>query len=95
VKENNDMFELTLANLKRTFYRAIELKQNFVGIRIRIGDLPLDEVLITPIENVDAKLKYYQETYDENLIHKNVGGIKIVGFSFGKSYSDIENDLGY
>ena len=89
------MNELTLANLKRTFYRAIEMKQNFVGVRIRIGDLPLDEVIINPIENVDAKLKYYQETYDEFLFHIKAGGIKIVDFCYGKTYEEIEEKIGY
>ena len=89
------MFELTLENLKRTFYRAIEMKQKWVGVRIRIGDQPLDEVIINPIENVDAKLKYYQETYDENLFHKNAGGIKIVDFCYGLTYEEIEIEIGY
>jgi hypothetical protein len=89
------MLELTLENLKRTFYRAIEFKENFVAIRIRIGDLPLDEILINPIENVDAKLKYYQETYDENLFHKNATHIKIVDFCTGNSYQEIEARIGY
>jgi len=87
------MNELTLENLKRTFYRAIELKQKFIAIRMNIGDLPLDEMIINPIENVDAKLNYYQKTFDENLYHKNVEGIRIAGFTYGNSYKDIEEIL--
>jgi hypothetical protein len=87
------MDELTLANLKRTFYRAIETNQNYVGLKIDIGDLPYDEIIINPIGNVDAKLKYYQETYDENLVHKYAGGIRIVGFAYGKTFNEIEENL--
>ena len=89
------MYEMTLDDLKRVFYRAIEMKQSFVGIRVRIGDLPLDEIIINPIENVDAKLKYYQETYDENLFHKHASGIRVVDFCYGQSYQDIQDELDY
>lgn len=41
--------------------------------------LPAPEMITNPPENIDGKMAYYAETYDENCEHKHAAGIRIVG----------------
>lgn len=87
------MIPLNMDYLERTFNMAIESNQLFVAVRIRMDGFPEDEIIVNPIANAEGKLEYYKKTYDEDLIHKHAKGIKIVGFTFGESMDEIEEDL--
>lgn len=42
----------------------------------------LPEIIINPAENLEKKLEYYKNTYDEDLKHKYAEGVKIIGYTF-------------
>jgi hypothetical protein len=84
---------LTMENLENCFNAAKKLDKNFVGVVLTLPNAPGEEVIINGKENFDEKLKYYQSTYDENLNHKHVPNLKIVGFTFGNTFDHIQYDL--
>lgn len=45
---------------------AIRTKTN-VGIFIEMPGFESPEIIINPVENLEKKLDYYKNTYDENL----------------------------
>jgi len=44
--------------------------ERFFYITVAMEGFPMAEIIINPIENLDAKLAYYANTYDDNLKHK-------------------------
>lgn len=86
-------FELKMENLEVCFMGAKFNKMDYVGVLIEMDGFPQPEVIINKAENIDSKLAYYKKTYDENLNHKFAPGIRIVGFSYGQNFADIEHDL--
>lgn len=85
--------DLTMTNLENCFTNAIDFGSTFVGVKIEMSGFPQPEVIINPAENIESKLEYYKKTYDENLNHKHAPGIKIVGFTYGDDFGDIQEDL--
>lgn len=81
---------LKMDNLVNNFNGAKETNSKFVGLLFRMEGYPAPEVIINRRENFDQKLKYYQETYDENLNHMRAPGIQIVGFTYGNSLEELE-----
>lgn len=88
------MNNLTISNLENCFRSAIDSGYNYVAVKIRIEGFQNDEIVINPLANAESKLAYYKHAYNENLTHK-LGGtnIQIVGFTFGDSFEDIQEDL--
>ena len=84
---------LKMKNLELCFERAKQYKAKYVAVLIEIEGFPEPEVIVNPIRNLDSKLAYYQKTYDENLVHKNLKDIKIVGCTFGQDMKEIEEDF--
>lgn len=84
---------LKLEHLERCFTRAKEEGIKYVGVRISMPNFEKFEVIINPIENFEKKLEYYQNAYTDDLKLKAFNEIKIIGFTFGNSYADIERDL--
>lgn len=85
--------ELKMSHLETCFTEAQNLGESFVGVKIEMDGFPHPEVIINKNENIDSKLAYYKKTYDEDLNHKFAPGIKIVGFTYGSDYGDIQEDL--
>lgn len=85
--------DLTMTNLENCFTNAIDFGSTFVGVKIEMSGFKQPEVIINPAENIESKLEYYKKTYDENLNHKHAPGIKIVGFTYGDDFGDIQEDL--
>lgn len=86
--------ELKISHLENCFNKAKEVGANYVGVKIHLGgEFPQDEVIINESENFDAKLAYYKKAYNEDLVHNLVSDIRIVGFTYGVSFSSIEYDL--
>lgn len=90
-KENG--FVLKINHLENCFNKAKEVGANYIAVKIRMVGFPQDEIIVNPIENADSKLAYYKGAYDENLVHQWNRNISIVGFTYGKSFMDIEYDL--
>jgi hypothetical protein len=84
--------DATIENLEICFNYAKDIKAKFVAVVIEMG-YEYDEVIINPIGNADKKLEYYKNAYNSDLIHKSANGIKIVAFTFGNNFSDIEADI--
>lgn len=70
-----------ISDLEFIIKQAIKSKTN-VGIFIEIPGFVSPEIIINPPENLEKKLDYYKNTYDENLNHKHAEGIKITGYTF-------------
>ncbi len=86
--------DLTTTNLENCFKEAASIGANFVAVKIEMDGFPQPEIIINEAENIESKFEYYMKTYDENLCHKYAKGIKIVGFTHGDDYGDIQEDLG-
>lgn len=84
---------VTMQNLKICFEAAIGKAANYVGVLVEMDGFETPEVIVNCQENIEQKLAYYENTYDENLQHKFAPGIRIIGFTFGGSLIDIESDL--
>jgi len=84
---------LTMKNLELCFESAKEQGYLYVGIKIKMEGFEEAEVIINPIANFDKKLEYYKNAYNNDLTLKSFNGIKIIGFSYGDTYDEIEMDL--
>jgi hypothetical protein len=89
------MKRMTLTGLTNCFELAKEINANYVGVKIEMQGFDKPEIIINPTTNFDAKLEYYKKAYNEDLTLKTFNGIRIVGFTYGETYSDIEYELLY
>ena len=87
--------ELTIDSLANMVDEAIMSNATYIGVKIQMQGLTKPEVIINEMENFKSKLEYYKQSYNTDLTLKAFNGIKIVGFTFGNSYDDIESDLVY
>ena len=84
---------LTMENLERCFESAKEQGYPYVGVKIKMEGFEEAEVIVNPIANFDKKLEYCKKAYNDDLTLKSFNGIKIIGFSYGDTYDEIEMDL--
>lgn len=87
------MQELTIKNLEKCFYEASKQDKKYVGVLISMEGFPRPEIIINKNENFDAKFAYYKKAYTEELVLKTFNGIKIIGFTYGDSFSELERDM--
>ena len=88
------MFTLNMEHLENCFKRAVETNAKYVGVAICVPNANEKEIIINPHNNFEAKLEYYKKTYDNELSHNAVGDtLKLVGFTFGNSFAEIEEQL--
>ena len=71
-----------MSDLESVMKTAITSKQS-LGLLIEMPGLESPEMITNPVENLEKKLEYYKNTYNENLEHKHAKGVKIVGYSIG------------
>lgn len=73
--------------LEAAFMEAKELgKCVYVDVKFPGGNGA--ERIINPPENIDVKLDYYKEAYDDNLFLKTNMGIEIVSFGYIHKFED-------
>lgn len=84
---------LTLENLKTCFQAANLENAKYVGIKIEMEGFPKAEIIINERDNFEKKINYYINAYNEDLTLKTFNGIKIVGFTYGNNFKEIEKDL--
>ena len=68
----------------------------YIGVSIETEGNAAPEIIINPFENFGEKLRYYKDTYDENMelvATKGKKRIAIVAIAQGDSFSDIEWQL--
>lgn len=70
-----------MSDLEFIIKQAIKTKTN-VGVFVEMPRFESPEIIINPAENLEKKLEYYKNTYDENLKHKHAEGIKIIGYTY-------------
>ena len=80
-------------NLEKCFCEASKQCKKYVGVKIKMQSFPNPEIIINENDNFDSKLDYYKKAYNEDLTLKTFNGIKIIGFTYGDSFKDIEEDL--
>ncbi|PEI98416.1 hypothetical protein CN671_24855 [Bacillus toyonensis] len=88
------MMGITLEELEKCFNEALYEEAEYVAVLIEMDGIPSDEVIINDKHNIDSKLAYYKKTYNEDLEHRYTPGIRIVGFAYGYSFSEILRQLG-
>lgn len=85
---------MKMINLEKCFKAAIEKKQRYVGVKIKMDGFKNSEIIINENVNFNKKLDYYKRAYNDNLTLKNAPDkIKIIGFTFGNSFEAIEKQL--
>ncbi|KXY41431.1 MULTISPECIES: hypothetical protein [Bacillus] len=85
---------ITLEELEKCFNEALIEEAEYVAVLIEMDGIPSDEVIINDKHNIDSKLAYYMKPYNEDLEHRYTPGIRIVGFAYGYSFSEILRQLG-
>lgn len=66
--------------LEEVINRAIQNKFH-IGLFIEMPGFEFPELITNPTENLEGKLAYYKQTYDDNLNHKHAKGISIIGYT--------------
>lgn len=85
--------EPTMNTLIDTMDNAFIISAKYIAVKIQMQGFAKPEVIINETDNFKTKLEYYKKAYNMDLTLKAFNGIKIVGFVFGDSYNDIQNDL--
>lgn len=69
--------KLTKEELKKFF---IDMKKEGldIGIKLKMPNQKEPEIILNYNSSIDAKLEYYLNTYDDNLVHKNNPEIQII-----------------
>ena len=73
--KNNE--ELNKEELKK-FFLDMKKEGLDVGIKLKMPNQKEPEIILNYNSSIDVKLKYYLDTYDDNLVHKNNPEIKII-----------------
>lgn len=84
---------LTMRGLQTMFEWAKKYDAKYIGVAVKIKDYEKPQITISPKENFDEKWEFYKKTYTDFLKHKDNENVKIIGFTYGNSFADIEKDL--
>lgn len=84
---------MKMGNLEKCFYEASQKDAKYVGVKIQMRGFQKPEIIINENENFDSKFDYYKKAYNDDLTLKTFNGIKIIGFTYGDSFEEIEYDL--
>lgn len=88
------MQEMTMEGFMRLFQSQWGQEANFMGIAVELPDTPEHEIIINPKANFEKKMTYYAKTYDNDLVMKVNPNIKIVNFAFGRTFAEVQAELG-
>lgn len=80
-------------DLKLIFSKAKENDVKYVGVQVWTKGNMIPETIIIRNECFDAKLKYYQNAYNDELILKTCEDISIKAVAMANSFSEIESLL--
>jgi hypothetical protein len=80
---------LTMKDLQTHFKQAIAEKYKWFAIKVYIPGFGAGELILNPLCNIEDKLEYYAKAYDENLVHRQSGVIKIIDWD----YADFVDEL--
>lgn len=80
---------LTKENLINTFIQAKEQNAKYIIIQTQNKNCKGLETIINPISNVDYKIDYYTNAYDNDLFLKANKDIRIINFTFILKWAEI------
>ncbi|MGM1044737.1 MAG: hypothetical protein ACQEXX_01185 [Bacillota bacterium] len=83
----------TMKEMIEIFEDAKEFGAKYVAVKIEMDGFEKPEVIINEKENIDTKLIYYKNTYNEDLTHKFSQGIRIVNYSYGNTFDEFLRTL--
>lgn len=85
---------MNIKNLENCFINADKQNKKYVGVLIEMYGFDYPNIIININENFNKKFEYYKNSYNGNLtLKKAPDKIKIIGFTYGDTLKDIENDL--
>lgn len=84
---------MDLIALENCVKEAKESNAKYLAVLVNMEGFLKPEIIINSEENFDAKLAYYKKAYTEDLVLKTFSGIRIVGFTYGNDFSEIESAL--
>jgi len=87
------MNNLNIVNLETCFDEAYNNGARYVGVKIQMQGFEKPEIIVNQVENFKTKLEYYKKAYNQDLTLRTFNGIKIIGFTYGDTFDDIESDL--
>ncbi|QZA69561.1 hypothetical protein 035JT004_62 [Bacillus phage 035JT004] len=79
--------------MEAQFREAFNTGMNVFGVAVEVPGSDRYELIINNIYELDNKLKYYRETYDESLHHRNVEGLRIKHTAVGTTLAAVANKL--
>lgn len=82
-------FELMEEQIKRADDEGI----NYFGVAVKIPGNLNNELIINHIGEYQTKLQYYKETYDEDLRHRSIEGLRITHTAVGKTVASVASKL--
>lgn len=82
-------FELMEEQIKRAYDEGL----NYFGVAVKIPGNMNNELIINHIGQYPTKLQYYKETYNEDLHHRSVEGLRITHTAVGKTVDSVANKL--
>lgn len=86
---------LNISMLEKCIEGAKTSKSLYFAIAVEGKGFVKKEIIINSIDNADVKMKYYKVAYNDDLTSRAAPDkIKIVGFTFGNTFEEIEKDLG-
>lgn len=84
---------LTMGHLEDCFQDAKIDDATWIAVAIKTRGSESSELIINPSVNFDSKLDYYKKAYADNLVLKTYDGIQIVGFTYGDTLEEIEEEI--
>lgn len=92
-----ELDEIEEAKARDYFEATVRLglacEKPFMFVLVSVPNCNDNELIINPLTNFEDKLKYYLETYDEELNHKYAKGVKIMGFGVSECLDFIEERI--
>lgn len=82
---------MNIKNLEKCFYDASKLDKKYIGVKIQMQQFEEPQIIIDSNSSFDSRFSYYKKVFGEDL--KSEQGNKIIGFTFGNSFGEIEKDL--
>lgn len=81
-------------DLVRMINDAMNKKAKYFGVKIKTEGMPSYELIINQYENLEYKLSYYINAYNEDLTLKSYNGIKIIGAGYSDDLKKLDDILG-
>lgn len=83
-------------DLRLCFEEAKARGYNWVGVRVRMDGFPTDEIILNERPNFEKKLKYYMESYDDELRLKAAPDkVRIIDFDYNNAHEEVVENLQY